>query len=57
MVKEKLKISFRVKVFSKIGSLVDEFTVRTETKKDAALEVRQRLTAEGIEKEATFTIS
>ena len=57
MMGERLKISFRVKVFSKIGSLVDEFTVSAETKKDANLEVLKRLTAEGISKETTFIIS
>lgn len=57
MKEERAKISFRVKVFSSVGSLTDEFTVPAETKKDAILEVRRRLTAEGIDKEATFIIS
>ena len=57
MKEEKAKISFRVKIFSKIGSLIDEFTVHAETKNDAILEARRRLTAEDIDKEATFIIS
>jgi len=54
---EARKIKFKVKVFSKIGSLVDEFTVEAETKKDAKYIVDQQLKSEGIHKEVNYKIT
>ncbi|MBA7677943.1 hypothetical protein ES703_86210 [subsurface metagenome] len=40
---EKLKIKFKVSVFSKYGSLVDKFTVEAATKKEAEGFIEKRI--------------
>lgn len=54
---EKLRITFRVAVFSKYGSLVDKFTVEAATKKDAHELVVLQLKAEGIYKDVNYKIT
>jgi len=50
-------IKFKVSIFSKFGSLVDERTVEAETKKDAKFIVEQQLKAEGIHKDVNYKIT
>jgi len=54
---EKLKITFRIAVFSKFGSLVDKFTVEAATKKDAKYIVEQQLKAEEIYEDVNYKIT
>jgi len=54
---EKFRITFRVAVFSKYGSLVDKFTVEAATKKDAKFVVEQQLKAQGILKDVNYKIT
>ena len=54
---EKLKITFRIAVFSKFGSLVDKFTVEASTKQEAKFIVEQTLIAQEIYKDVNYKIT
>jgi len=54
---EKLKIKFKISVFSKFGSLVDKFTVEAATKKEAKFLVENQLKAQGIYKDVNYKIT
>ena len=53
---EKPKITFKVTVSSKYGTLVDKFDVKAETKADAVYLVVQQLKAQGIYKDVEYKI-
>ena len=54
---EALKIKFKVAVFSKYGTLVDNFTVEAATKKEAKFIVEQTLIAQGIYRDVNYKIT
>jgi len=54
---EKFKITFDVAVFSKLGTLVDKFTVEAETKQEANFMVEQTLITQGIYKDVNYKIT
>ena len=54
---EEFKITFRIAVFSKLGSLVDKFTVEAATKQEANFIVEQTLIAQGIYKDVNYKIT
>lgn len=54
---KELKITFKITVFSKFGSLVDKFTVEASTKQEANFIVEQTLIAQGIFKDVNYKIT
>lgn len=54
---EKLQITFKVTVYSKLNYKVDEFTVEAETKKEAHGLVITQLKAQGIYENVTYKIT
>jgi len=54
---EKFRITFKVAVFSKLGTLVDKFTVEAETKQEAKFMVEQTLITQGIYKDVNYKIT